>query len=453
MAASGVLLSGGLVHMLADAAKVLNEGFDFPMANFVAGMTFIGFMVLEESLHLLFMMNDDDEEEGVLKEFMLLSHGHDHSNHGSCMNSPKTTNNGHHNHGQDGHAEEEHNHQNEQHNHHQEEDDKHQHNHKHSQEDEHQHNHSHQEEDQEEHGHNHSNHSKDEHDHNHSHQAEEDHHEHGHEHANNETQPLLNNHDGHSHDYDTLPLRSVSQNHANNHNHSHNMSIRRTGCSGCVGSYAPHTYAHTQPLVLDSTDHAVEPRQSVLSLEFGPQHHHHHDDHLELHLHGSCFASGILLLALSIHSILAGVSIGIERSSETIASTAIAIVAHKSFEGFCLGSSFVSAQIQGTTFWGLSLCWGVMTPLGILIGQVIFLLTKSMSADDVEGNHTIAIVQAMCSGTFLYIAIVEIGGKELLACRHNETQHGSKFQKQIDAAKLVCFILGYLAMSSLAIFV
>lgn len=38
MAASGILMCGGLVHMLADSAQVLNDQDKFPIANFVAGL-------------------------------------------------------------------------------------------------------------------------------------------------------------------------------------------------------------------------------------------------------------------------------------------------------------------------------------------------------------------------------------------------------------------------------
>lgn len=159
------------------------------------------------------------------------------------------------------------------------------------------------------------------------------------------------------------------------------------------------------------------------------------------------------MVALSIHSILAGVSIGIESSPEAIASTAIAILAHKSFEGFCLGSSLVSAQVKPMPFWILGVTFACATPLGIIIGQIAmhhFISPYSSTTSDDQHGNAVAIIQAIVAGTFLYIAIVEIGAKELLACRHTEREHGSSWQKQIDAAKLVCFVFGFLIMSALA---
>ena len=103
------------------------------------------------------------------------------------------------------------------------------------------------------------------------------------------------------------------------------------------------------------------------------------------------------------------------------------------------------------------------TPSGIWIGQVMTriwsIIPQEEEDEDTDenttNNHSIAIatVKAMVAGTFLYIAIVEIGSKELLACRHGDGDHGSKRQKQLDVAKLICFVVGFLMMSGLALFV
>ena len=92
MAASGVLLSAGLVHMLADSARALSSTTEsiteFPLANFVAGLTFIGFMVLEESLHLIFMSGERDGDDPLGQAIMA---GHDHG-HGHAHETKTETN-------------------------------------------------------------------------------------------------------------------------------------------------------------------------------------------------------------------------------------------------------------------------------------------------------------------------------------------------------------------------
>ena len=62
--------------------------------------------------------------------------------------------------------------------------------------------------------------------------------------------------------------------------------------------------------------------------------HHHHHEHLEKHLHGSVIAAVALLVALCIHSILAGVEIGIEKTRKEVMAVFIALIAHKCFAGY-----------------------------------------------------------------------------------------------------------------------
>lgn len=207
-----------------------------------------------------------------------------------------------------------------------------------------------------------------------------------------------------------------------------------------------HTTSSTTRMTRFSSAASSDASYSLLDpqdLQLPPPQHHHHDEHIELHLHGSIVASGILMLALSIHAILAGVSIGIETNIQALTSTAIAILAHKSFEGFCLGSSLVTAQLDTTLNIVLCIVFSFATPLGVIMGHVL--------SDISQGETTIAIVQAIVAGTFLYVAIVEIASKELLACRHESGNTMS--QKQIEATKLGSFLLGFLFMSSLAVFV
>ena len=411
MAASGVLLSAGLVHMLADSAEALDKT-EFPLANFVAGLTFIGFMVLEESLHLMFMSVESDGSDPLGQAIMA---GHDHGHgHG---HERETTNHIEKN----GHSSANH------------------------------------------HPHNNSSHS---HDHQH------------------ETTPLLlekvrqadglNKFDLPKPEHtdppvpDPRPIKRVP---------SAPAAIQRrrsSGGTGCVGYQNPNTY---RPSIIFQSNPQMELTDSLLPEEpSSPElrrrstgmlslsmttskeshhhhHHHHHKDHLDLHLHGSVVASGILMLALSIHSIMAGISIGILSSPETIASTALAILAHKAFEGFCLGSSLVSAHIAShhlVAYWSLCIAFALATPMGILMG---YCMKEGLEQSKDHSKTVIGMVQAMVAGTFLYISIVEIGTKELLACRHEDAEHGSQWQKYLDVAKLICFVLGYLAMSGLALFV
>lgn len=373
MMASGVLLSAGLVHQLAESAAILNQPDSFPWAMFIAGLTFLTFMVVEESLHLfLGGVNTEDDLNNPLNLHHVLhgeSHSHNHQHHHNHRSLIKTNSSsdekGDSSHDQSFHLPNEPSLEME------------------------------------------------------NRPTEESR-------FTSEHQPLLRNVSVYTADACCSRMHTISCStivHADVLNHSnHSTNTRR---ASQLGSFLQSTKTHKEdPFVLTE--------------------HHHHNEHIDLHLHGSILASGILMLALSIHSILAGLSIGIETKADSITGTAIAILAHKSFEGFCLGSSLVNAKIDHVPFLVLGISFSCATPMGILLGQI---LTDHVST----GGDMIAIVQAVVAGTFLYIAIVEIGGKELLVCRQELVEGNPQAQKLVEIAKLVCFVFGYLAMSALAL--
>jgi zinc transporter 1/2/3 len=221
-----------------------------------------------------------------------------------------------------------------------------------------------------------------------------------------------------------------THNHSHGHGHEHNldeqklMKLRRVSTKSISASLFERGRAST-----NST-------------------HHHHDDHISEHLHGSLLAALMLLAALSIHSVLAGLSIGLVTDVSKIMSTAIAIVAHKVFAGYALGSTMVAADLGLERHLSLSIVFSLSTPLGILIGMGL------SSGSYNEDSQSVGVVQAVVAGTFLYVAIMEVGMKELLICRHHDGPlEASMSEKQIEALKLFSMLLGYVAMSLLAAFV
>lgn len=176
---------------------------------------------------------------------------------------------------------------------------------------------------------------------------------------------------------------------------------------------------------------------------------HHHDDHLAKHMHGSLLASIILLLALSVHSIFEGLAIGVSPDMANVMSTAAAVLTHKAFAGYALGSSMVASQMKDGHFLVLVFVFSSCSILGILLGMLFEELANGSNVDIITG-----VIQAMVAGTFLYVSIVEIGMKELMMYRESETpKDGALSPKTMDLLKLTAFLTGYLAMSALAIWV
>jgi len=174
---------------------------------------------------------------------------------------------------------------------------------------------------------------------------------------------------------------------------------------------------------------------------------HHHHAHIEEHLQGSLIASVALLLALGIHSIIAGFSMGLD-DTQSAESTAIALCAHKAFAGYALGSTLTaSGQISTSRFFIMVFMFAMSTPFGVFIALGI-----SNLGVDVDGT-AISCLKAAVAGTFMYIAIIEVGMKELLVCRIQAGASVLGVGKRLEIGKLSSFVVGYLAMSYLALYI
>jgi zinc transporter ZupT len=193
--------------------------------------------------------------------------------------------------------------------------------------------------------------------------------------------------------------------------------------------------------------------ESFRSKSGGHEHHHHHDpEHVAEHIHGSLLASMILLLALSIHSVFDGLAIGISSDTNELIATTAAVLAHKGFAGYALGSSMTASEMNERHYFALVAVFASCSVVGILLGTIF----EHWDPLEVQTGWKVAgtaTINAIVAGTFLYISIVEIGMKEILVCR-DSTLLGNKLDRnQMQWNKLAAFLLGYLAMSSLAVFI
>ena len=120
---------------------------------------------------------------------------------------------------------------------------------------------------------------------------------------------------------------------------------------------------------------------------------------------GGGIAPYLLLLTLSIHSLIAGVTLGIS-SAAGAGVLLIAILAHKGAAGFALGSTFREAAVPLRTRVPALLVFVGSTPLGVILGG---------AAIDLFGDGSGAAVawfKAVAAGTFLYVATLDIVREE-----------------------------------------
>ena len=130
---------------------------------------------------------------------------------------------------------------------------------------------------------------------------------------------------------------------------------------------------------------------------------------------GSGLAPYLLLLTLSIHSLIAGLTLGIS-SAAGAGVLLIAILAHKGAAGFALGSPFREAAIPPRTRIPALLVFVGSTPLGVILGGLaIDVLGESSTAAE-------AWFKAVAAGTFLYIATLDVVREEFFPGGTKRTQ-------------------------------
>jgi zinc transporter ZupT len=122
-------------------------------------------------------------------------------------------------------------------------------------------------------------------------------------------------------------------------------------------------------------------------------------------------------------------------------------LAHKAFAGDALGSSMVASQMKESHVLVLCTVFAFCSIVGVFLGMLFQQLNGA--------NDTVStgIIQAMVSGTFLYVSIVEIGLKEIMMHRESSSPNVPESFFAPEFAKLFAFLIGYVAMSSLAIWV
>lgn len=142
------------------------------------------------------------------------------------------------------------------------------------------------------------------------------------------------------------------------------------------------------------------------------------------------FLTAVLMgVALTFHSLLEGAALGAQQSVDNSWHIFIAIQAHKGLAAYALGSSIVDSDADTRQFWSVICMFAFATPVGIALGFILSSVAASSGA---------AAVSALASGTFLYVAFMEVLPRELLSSSHR-------------LPKMAMLLLGFGLMSLLAI--
>ncbi len=142
----------------------------------------------------------------------------------------------------------------------------------------------------------------------------------------------------------------------------------------------------------------------------------------------------VLALVLSVHSIFAGVALGVESTLLGSLAIFIAIVAHKGSAAFALGVGLIRGGVVSGRFWRILILFACMTPLGILLGA---LFTEMLTGKAEAGFE--AVFDGLAAGTFQYVAVLDVIHEEFS-------------QPALRGPKFLVFLCGIGIMAGLALF-
>ena len=139
----------------------------------------------------------------------------------------------------------------------------------------------------------------------------------------------------------------------------------------------------------------------------------------------------MILLAISLHAILAGVSLGVQSERKNVITIAVAITSHKAPAAFSIGSKFIRNGMTVTQTLSLVGIFSIVTPVGIAIGIAVG-SSSSMAA---------LILEGLAAGTFIYIGATEISSDEFeTTARACDKSHNSVGEGGGKKNKLAGFV-------------
>ncbi|KAH8264202.1 hypothetical protein KR038_004381 [Drosophila bunnanda] len=151
-----------------------------------------------------------------------------------------------------------------------------------------------------------------------------------------------------------------------------------------------------------------------------------------------------LFVALSLHSAIEGLAIGVQNSSTKVVLFLLGAVAcHKFVMGFCLGLEFRSnprasfrAQLVGISV------FAVGAVMGIGLGMLIVDVPAAWS------TKTLPIIQALAGGTLFYVTVCEVIPREKARWHSNQTRRWAgfaQFATVVAGFATMCIINFYLS--------
>ena len=109
-----------------------------------------------------------------------------------------------------------------------------------------------------------------------------------------------------------------------------------------------------------------------------------------------------VLIAISLHAVLAGISLGMQSESSRVIAVAVAICSHKAPAAFSVGSKFMRSGLPTPHVIGLVIAFTLVTPFGIVVGILAGAASPIAKL----------VLDGLAAGTFIYIGATEISTDE-----------------------------------------
>ena len=170
-----------------------------------------------------------------------------------------------------------------------------------------------------------------------------------------------------------------------------------------------HGHGHGHEGHVDSNDHSRSSKDDLLTETARL------DAAARREYRAALFSSVSVLVAISLHAVLAGVSLGMQSTRSRVGAVAVAICSHKGPAAFSVGSKFLRSGLPTAHVIALVLAFTLVTPFGIVVGIL------SGGATSI----TKLVLEGLGAGTFIYIGATEISSDEFeMTARACDEMHG-----------------------------
>lgn len=134
---------------------------------------------------------------------------------------------------------------------------------------------------------------------------------------------------------------------------------------------------------------------------------HVEDDEATANAHST--RSLVLILALSLHRIFEGISVGLQHTESKVWNLLIAVMCHETVIGFSMGLQFVKNGFKLRRMVIASVLCSLIMPVGVAIGTVIVEVGHESNTLNILNG----VLQGIATGTFIYVTFFEILQEEI----------------------------------------